>query len=147
MARTFAGKRYAWLLAMLSCMVMSCAAVGGEESAVKPAQVELRGDGPFERFIVRYRDGGTAVATQEDAIARIGRTAAKAPVAPGVAATWQRRLAVHADLFTVDRPLDRDEALALMQAFANDPEVEYIEVDAKMGIGPVPGPAPRPPRD
>lgn len=147
MARTFASRRYAWLLAMLSCMVMSCVAVGGEEGAVKPAQVELRGDGPFQRFIVRYRDGSAAVATQEAAIARIRGTADKAPVARGVTTTWQRRLAVHADLFTVDRPLDRDDAMALMQAFADDPEVEYIEVDAMMGIGPIQGPAPRPPRD
>ena len=147
MAHAFAPKRRAWLFAALSCLLMACTAAGGEGTAVKATRFELPGDGPFQRFIVRYRDGSDAAADREDAAARIGRTAGKARLAPGVVTTWQRRLAVHADLFTVDRPLSRDKASALMQAFADDPDVEYVEVDAMMGIGPVQPSAPLRPRD
>ena len=147
MAHTFAPKGRAWLFAALSCLLVACAAAGGEGAAVKPMRFELQGDGPFQRFIVRYRDGSGAAADRQDAVARIARTAGKARLAPGVITTWQRRLAVHADLFTVDRPLSRDEASALMQAFADDPDVEYVEVDAMMGIGPVQPSAPLRPRD
>jgi len=147
MAHTFAPKRRAWLFAALSCMLMACAAAGGEGGGVKPASFELQGDGPFQRFIVRYRDGSAAAAKREDAVARIERTAGKARIEPAVATTWQRRLGVQADLFTVDRPLDRAEASALMQAFAEDPDVEYIEVDAMMGIGPIQPSVPLRPRD
>ncbi len=147
MAHLFVRKRRAWLLAALSCLLAACAAAGGEGMAVKPTRFELQGDGPFQRFIVRYRDGSGADADRQDAAARIGRTAAGARLEPGVATTWQRRLAVQADLFTVDRPLSRAEASALMQAFADDPDVEYVEVDAMMGIGPVQPSAPLRPRD
>ena len=54
---------------------------------------------------------------------------------------------MQADLFTVDRPLDRAEASALMQAFADDADVEYIEVDAMMGLVPAPPSVPLRPRD
>ena len=147
MARRFASKGRAWLFAALSCLLMACAAAGGEGAAVKPARFELQGDGPFQRFIVRYRDGSGAATDRQDAAARIGRTAGSAHLEPDVAATWQRRLAVQADLFTVDPPLTRAEASALMQAFADDPDVEYVEVDAMMGIGPVQPSAPLRPRD
>ena len=147
MARISACWKQVWLFAALSCLLMACAAAGGEGRAVKPARFELQGDGPFQRFIVRYRDGSSAFANREDAVTRIERTAGRAKLAPGVATTWQRRLGVQADLFTVDRPLDRAEASALMQAFAEDPEVDYIEVDAMMGLGPAPPSVPLRPRD
>ena len=147
MAHTFAPKGRAWLFAALSCLLVACTAAGGEGIAVKPARFELQGDGPFQRFIVRYRDGSGAAADRQDAAAHIGRTAGSTHLEPDVAATWQRRLAVQADLFTVDRPLSRAEASALMQAFADDPDVEYVEVDAMMGLGPVQPSAPLRPRD
>ena len=70
--------------------------------------------------------------------ARLARPAAAAKLSPAPVLRWQRRLAVQADVLVVDRPLDRDEAAALMHAFAADPDVEYIEVDQMMGIGPQP---------
>ncbi|MCW5580132.1 MAG: hypothetical protein KIS72_02160 [Luteimonas sp.] len=147
MAHLSAPTRRAWLFAVLSCLLMACAAAGGEGASVKPARFELQGDGPFQRFIVRYRDGSTAIATPEGASARIARTAAGAGIEPRVVPTWRRRLGVQADLFTVDRPLGRAEATALMQAFADDPDVEYIEVDRMVGFDPVQPSVPLRPRD
>lgn len=96
----------------------------------------LEGEGPFQRFIVRYREGSAPAADPALVERRAAQTAASAGLARAPALVWQRRLAVSADLLVSDRPLRRDEAQALMQAFSDDPEVEYIEVDGVMGIGP-----------
>ncbi len=102
----------------------------------------LNGDGPYNEFIVKYKDGSTQRASQSKAALSIQNAtttafpAAPAPmglrgvgVAPGskVVATHQRRLAVGADVFTTSRDLDRAEAEALMRQIAADPNVEYVE--------------------
>jgi hypothetical protein len=68
---------------------------------------------------------------------RLDRSAAAAALSPPPVLTWQRRLAVDADVFMVERPLDAAAAKALMQAFDDDPDVEYIEVDRMVGIDPI----------
>ncbi|MGJ4730011.1 hypothetical protein ACQYWP_12115 [Luteimonas sp. SDU101] len=102
------------------------------------APFELQGDGPFQRFIVRYRDGSVPAQDRERVPARLQQSATAASLSPAPVPRWQRRLAVGADVFTLDRPLDRASAMALMTAFSRDPDVEYIEVDRMMGIGPQP---------
>jgi len=158
MARLFPWQRRAWPVALLSCLLAACAAPGGGSGVVNAAERKdgpvqdaqastLQGEGPFQRFIVRYRDGSAAAGDPADAQSRIARTAAKAGAVPPLAATWQRRLGVQADLFEVDRALDRAGASALMKAFSSDPDVEYIEVDQMMGIDPVQPTMPMRPRD
>jgi len=130
-------RRRAPALVLLLCglLVAACATATGNPPMPAP---ELSGDGPFQRFIVRYRDGSAPARDQAQVPARLARTAASAKVSPTPELRWQRRLAIQADVFTVDRPLDRGAAAALMQAFAADPEVDYVEVDRMMGIGPQP---------
>ncbi|WP_202840714.1 hypothetical protein [Luteimonas saliphila] len=102
-----------------------------------PASFELPGEGPFQRFIVRYRADSAPGRDKATVPARLDRTAAAATLSPAPALTWQRRLAVDADVFTADRPLDRAAAAALMRAFDDDPDVEYIEVDRMLGVDPI----------
>lgn len=128
-------RRLALAFLLPGLLMAACATAIGEGGV---ASRELQGDGPFQRFIVRYRDGSAPAQDRNSVPARLAATAAAAPLAPTPGLNWQRRLAVGADVFTADRPLDRDEAAALMQAFSRDPEVEYIEVDRMMGIGPQP---------
>ncbi len=129
-------RRHLILPLLLPALLMAaCATATGEEAMT---QSELQGEGPFQRFIVRYREGSPPAQDKARAEERLARTAAAASLSPAPVPSWQRRLAVGADVFTLDRPLDRDGALALMQAFNRDPEVEYIEVDRMMGIGPRP---------
>jgi hypothetical protein len=96
------------------------------------------GDGPFQRFIVQYRADSAAGRSSAEAAARLARTVEAAKLSPAPTSTWQRRLAVGADVFSLDRAVDADTAAALMQAFRADPDVDYIEVDRMMGIGPQP---------
>ncbi|WP_149195972.1 hypothetical protein [Luteimonas suaedae] len=104
---------------------------------------ELPGLGPYQRFIVKYR-GDSAPGRDPGAVqARLDRAAASSGLSTGgdvpSALAWQRRLGVQADVVKVDRPLDRDQAQRLMQRLADDPDVEYVEVDAMMGIDPIRG--------
>jgi serine protease len=128
----------AWRALALGLALCGMAAAGCATATAPMPAPEPAGAGPFQRFIVRYRDGSDPARAQGQVPARLARTAAAAKLSPAPVLRWQRRLAVQADVFVVDRPLDRDEAATLMHAFAADPDVEYIEVDQMMGIGPQP---------
>lgn len=88
----------------------------------------------YSRFIVKYRDG-TAVAGDRRLLPeRLDATAARVGLNDAAPDQPLRllpvlRLAVGGEVFTTSRPLDRAEAATLMQAFAADGEVEYIEID------------------
>ncbi len=85
-----------------------------------------------DRFIVKFREGSAPAGDPSELQRRLDALAPE-----GVMLAWKRRLAVGADLFIASRPLDPAEAEALMRRFRGDPDVEYIEPDARMGIGPV----------
>ncbi|MGV8941599.1 MAG: hypothetical protein ACOH1P_08705 [Lysobacter sp.] len=135
-------------LAATLALAMSACAAGGpaghdvtseptrSDAAAGVARIgELPGDGQYQRFIVRYRPASepgrnpAAVQGRLDAVA----SALSVPGDP-LRLEWQRRLAVDADVLKASRPLDRDEAAALMAQFARDPQVEYIEVDGVVTI-------------
>jgi serine protease len=134
------------LAATLVAAMSACAAgpVGpgtppaGAESGVAAGMArigDLPGDSQYQRFIVKYRPasepGRSSAAVQQ----RLDAVASSAGFAGGpLRLEWQRRLAVDADVFKASRPLDRDEAAALMAQFARDPQVEYIEVDGVVTI-------------
>lgn len=139
-----------WLLvALLSVSVTACMAAPanttdsdtpspttGEPSAAGPnkAQVSaIEGQGPFIQFIVKYRDHSSTFQNQTGVQARANASGASSGLTGSgrqpLKLIWQRRLAVGADVLKAERPLDRAEAWQLMQTFATDPEVEYIEID------------------
>ena len=151
-----------WLFAtLLSVSVTACMAApgattdndtppptpSGEAGVGNPAQAqvgEVEGQGPFVQFIVKYRDDSSTFQHEGSVQARAntsgaGSGADRSDRQP-LKLIWQRRLAVGADVLKAERPLDRDEARKLMQAFAIDPQVEYIEIDGivthqkRMGI-------------
>lgn len=95
------------------------------------------GEGPWQRLIVKYRPGSGPGRDPEAAKARLQDTASQSGLAgdgadPVLRLTWRRRLGIDADLVQAGRPLGRAEALRLMDAFAADPDVEYVEADATM---------------
>lgn len=122
-----------WLLGCL--LLAACGTATGEGPMTRSFEPE--GSGPFQRFIVQYRADSAPGRDKAQVPERLGRTAATLATPARPVLSWQRRLAVGADLFTSDRPLDRGEAKALMRAFGADPDVEYIEVDKRMGVDPV----------
>ena len=50
--------------------------------------------------------------------------------------TWLRRLAVGADVVSIEPTLDATQARRLLDALEADPDVEYAEPDSRMTIGP-----------
>ncbi|NWF34848.1 S8 family serine peptidase [Stenotrophomonas sp. SAM-B] len=87
-----------------------------------------------QRFIVKYKDGSTEVATPTALASSLKAAAAAVPAAQGRALGLQklRQLAIGPTVVKADRPLDRAEAELLMRRLAADPGVEYVEVDQLM---------------
>ncbi|MET0889826.1 MAG: S8 family peptidase [Stenotrophomonas maltophilia] len=87
-----------------------------------------------QRFIVKYKDGSTDVATPTALASSLKAAAAAVPAAQGRALGLQklRQLAIGPTVVKADRPLDRAEAELLMRRLAADPSVEYVEVDQLM---------------
>ncbi|RNF84130.1 hypothetical protein EER27_06905 [Lysobacter psychrotolerans] len=133
---------------LLGLGLVACAAAGGVSGGVDAPDGDsgsggsgestaivgtLNGDGPFQQFIVKYRGASAPGRDSAQVPARLAATA------PSQGLAWQRRLGVEADVFRTARPLDRAQAQALMQRFAADPDVEYIEADGVVTHQPVLG--------
>lgn len=101
----------------------------------------LPGEGPWQRFIVKFREdsgpGGDPRQAQE-ALERVAATLGRQG-SSGVRLAWLRRLGIGADVFQADRRLERAETQRLMDALAARPDVEYVEPDAVMRAFTPPG--------
>lgn len=95
-----------------------------------------------QRFIVRYTPGSAPAQDPALVADRIENTARGAGVvdARGVPGnvTWLRRLAVGADVVSIEPALDAAQAQHLLQALAAESDIEYAEPDSRMTIGPGP---------
>ena len=95
-----------------------------------------------QRFIVRYTAGSmperdsTLVADRVADSAR-GAGLVDAKGVPGKV-TWLRRLAVGADVVSIDPALDPAQAQRLLDALNAEADVQYAEPDSRMTIGPGP---------
>jgi len=122
----------------LPVLLLSACAMGGDPQSDANTEIE-----PMQqRFIVRYAPG-TAPERDPGLVAdRIAQTARAAGLvdAKGMPArvTWLRRLAVGADVVSVDPELDAAQAQRLLQALEAEPDVEYAEPDRRMMLGPGP---------
>jgi serine protease len=95
----------------------------------------LRSDVAFDQFIVKYRDGSAErrdAAEIDRGLAQASRAVAGKGRAGSPLVKHFRRMSVGADVVRVDRKLDRVDAESLMRAIAADPDVEYVEVDARL---------------
>ncbi len=105
---------------------------------------ELPGQGPWQRFIIRYRGDSGPGGDPRLVQARLDRSAdtLAREAAPNLGLCWLRRLGIGADVIRADRPLDRETARRLMETLAADPDVEYVEVDGVMRAFTRPGEGP-----
>ncbi|SEM14380.1 serine protease [Stigmatella aurantiaca] len=124
-----------WLQALTATSALGIAAAGGPAEAAGRIEINtLQAEGPFNRFIVKYRDDSAQFARPESVQRHLEATSQRAVslnrngAAPLVMGHI-RRLAVGADVVSVGRGLDRAEAETLMRELAADPDVEYVEVD------------------
>ncbi|MGY0560068.1 hypothetical protein ACW7G2_05040 [Luteimonas sp. A277] len=125
-------------VATIACILLAVASFGmaTREGGVQ-ATYGLDGDGPWQRFIIKYRPDSAPGQDPEKARARL-----ESPDYPASAdgdvdrsvprLQWQRRLGVGADLFMTGQPLDRSDAQRLLEALAQDPEVQYVEAETMM---------------
>ncbi len=87
-----------------------------------------------QRFIVKYKDGSSAIATPTALASSLKAAASAVPATQGRALGLQklRQLAIGPTVVKTDRPLDQAESELLMRRLAADPNVEYVEVDQLM---------------
>ncbi|MGH8081617.1 MAG: peptidase S8, partial [Lysobacter sp.] len=91
----------------------------------------------FSRFILKFRSG-TAPRTDVASFNRALGSAATSFSSSvgggkhGVQLKRLRRMATGSDVVLSDRPLDRAEAVALMQRLAADPNIETVENDVRL---------------
>ncbi len=108
-------------------------------TVAQPTTANLAND----RFIVTYRDGSNEKGNRDAALqnlrAAMSRAGLDRPMHPtsGVtiaplSVTYQRKLAVGADLVRTSRKLDQAESSALLQQIAADPAVAHVEPDLLM---------------
>ena len=95
----------------------------------------LQDDGRYDRFIITYRDGtaerGNRAAVQQNVDAAISRSKldrARNGRVP-VKASYQRKLAIGADLVRTSRKLDSNEAETLIRQIGADPAVLNVAPD------------------
>ncbi|MFC5435872.1 S8 family peptidase [Rhodanobacter umsongensis] len=128
--------RLATLAVALALVLPAAHAAGGTYNASA-----LTINGRYDRFIVTYRDGSTERNSRNAAVQNIGaaisRTRINAAsgrrttVAP-LGVSYQRKLAVGAELVRTSRKLTQSEASTLMAQIAADPAVAHVEIDALM---------------
>jgi hypothetical protein len=136
MRASIVGAMAAIALLLGSVHLVACAAPQGANTMPTSSTNASPTAAEQQRFIVKFREGSGPARSAEAAKAHLDAMSAL----DGVQLQWQRRLGVQADLFFTSRPLDAGEAEALMQRFRADPDVEYIEPDARVGIDPIRGP-------
>jgi len=116
-------------LVMLAPLFVSTSAVAG-----KVELGGLRSKASHDQFIVRFK---TASAERQSPAARqrkLDAVAAQFGLHKGlqIALKQKLRMATGADVVRVSRKLDREAAANLMRQIALDPNVEYVEVDARV---------------
>lgn len=134
------------ILAALAAIAVAAIAHGAnaraeERKTMASEDVALPGQGPWQRFIVKYRDDsapGRDPAAVPERLLRTAEATGLAARAGAPALRWERRMGVRADLIVAEPALDRAQAQRLLRALAADPEVEYAEPDAPMQAGPGP---------
>lgn len=137
------GSQFRWSLyrkgIVAACLVAlgmgsAAAQTGGRDEQAPPgggARIEIGNpDEAVTRFIVRYRDG-SATRNPNALASELARVGAEL----GRSVSHVRELATGADLVEVGgRPVAGRAAIAVMEAFAKNPDVEYIEPDSMMQL-------------
>lgn len=122
----------------LPALLLSACAMGGDP----PSDATTEASPMQQRFIVRYTPGSAPEQDPAQVADRIAQTARDAGLvdSKGVPSkvTWLRRLAVGADVVSIDPALDAAQAQRLLEALDAEADVEYAEPDGRMTIGPGP---------
>ena len=124
------------VLAAAIAVVVSSAVLAPAAAAERINLAGLQSAQQHDRFIVKYRDGTTALADPGALQTSLQNAARAVPAAGGdrLAIRALRRTGTGAEVVTTGRKLDRAEAEQLMRQIAADPSVEYVEVDQLLQI-------------
>jgi len=120
--------RRLWALPLAALALSAALPAFAQDARLHLSGLDERGGN--DRFIVRYRDGSAPRGDATALRSRLGTAASGA--GRGTQLQALRRMANGADVVRASRKLDRVEAEALMRGLASNPDVEYVEVDARL---------------
>ena len=118
--------QHALATAMAIALTAGFAGSAAAGARVDTAGLQSADQTSFDRFIVKYRDGTSAKALQNNLASAVRGSAQSMTV------RHVRSLSVGAEVVKTSRGLDRVEAESLMRQIAADPNVVYVEVDRLM---------------
>jgi serine protease len=141
--KSFSSLRLSVMAAALMLAIPAVRATDVQSTSASKASLVTEASESYDRFIVTYRDGSTERSNSnallqnvKAAVSRAGLDRATVSstgtqVAP-LSVSYQRKLAVGADLVKTSRKLNQGEANQLIQQLATDPAVVYVQPDYKM---------------
>ncbi len=116
-------------LALSVALAFGSVAVAAD-SASRMNIAALEAGEQYDGFIVHYREGARAVASRAVLQASLDQTSRQV----GAHATHIRRLAAGGELIEFNRSFSRLDAQSVMEVIAADPDVVYVEPNARMTI-------------
>ncbi|MFC3650427.1 S8 family serine peptidase [Dyella humi] len=133
--------------ALAAALFLSVSAIHAADAPTLPGKFVGVGQAnqTYDRFIITYKDGTTersssdaVIQNVKTALGRVGldrvTIASNGTTTPAVSASYQRKLAVGADLVRTSRKLNQSEANTLMAQIAADPSVAHVQPDYKMYV-------------
>ena len=120
-------------LAVATVTVLSCSAISAASAGDRINLAALANETLQDEFIVKYRDGSAQrsnAANLQSSLSTASRNFSGNRAALGL--KHMRRISIGADVVRADRKLDRAEAESLMRQIAADPNVEFVEPNARM---------------
>lgn len=143
--KSFSSFRLSVIAAALMLAIPAVHAVDTQPNAASKFSLVTQANESYDRFIITYRDGATErsnsnalLQSVKAAVSRAGLdqptvSSTGAKVAP-LSVSYQRKLAIGADLVKTSRKLSQGEANQLIQQLASDPAVAYVQPDYRLHI-------------
>ena len=124
-------------------MALALALAGTANATTPTATINsstMTASGSYDRFIVTYRSGSTEQRDHAAVVQNVSAALGRAGLVQRTASTtsspttisYQRKLAIGAELVRTSRKLSQAEAAALMRELATDPAVAHVEPDVLM---------------
>lgn len=124
--------------AILTAIAVALCFIAIPETASAAGRANLGGlasGTSFDQFIVKYKDGSperSETAAIDRGLMRAVQASVRRANRTPVIARHFRRMSLGADVVRTNQRLDRFDAETFMRQMALDPNIEYIEVDARM---------------
>jgi len=143
--KSFSSVRLSVMAAALMLAIPVVHATDTQPNSTSKLSLATQANESYDRFIITYREGSTErndrnalLQSVKVAVSRAGldhaTVSSKGTPAAPLSVSYQRKLAIGADLVKTSRKLSQNETNQLMQQLAADPAVAYVQPDFRRQI-------------